>query len=189
MILSACAAKCLSYNLRNRNSLYRLNNFGGHSESYSGPSSYTTSFPSDYPGYGNFGPMMNVRNPLISSSYSSYGPSEGSGGFGSTSYVNYPQSDSGSSQSQGGFNSNQLWPSQSSGYSSSTNHASPNFGSSGHSSSGYSPNYGSSSHSSPSFQDTKSTYGESTPISQHVEITKPIAVPVYKKFPYPGRTI
>lgn len=218
MILSACAAKCLSYNLRNRNSLYRLNNFGGQSESYSGPSSYTTSFSSDYPGYGNFGPMMNVKNPLISSSYSSYGPSEGNGGFGSTSYVNYPQSDSGSSQNQGSFKINQLWPSQSSssnfgsaGYSSS-NHASPNFGSSSfsssdyppnHGSSGFSsssyspnhgsssyslPNYGSSSQSSSSFQDTKSTFGEATPISQHVEITKPVAVPVYKKFPYPGRT-
>lgn len=131
-------------------------NFKSSPESYAGPSSYTTSFGSDYPGYGNFGTMLNTKNPEISSSYSSFGPSSEHSGFGSTSYTNYPQTvqyenykpqqDQGSSYQT----LSQSWPSQSS-----------------------------------SSHDTPSNNEEATPISQHVEITKPIVVPVYKKFPYP----
>lgn len=131
-------------------------NFASSPESYAGPSSYTTSFGSDYPGYGDFGSLMNVRNPQISSSYSTFGPSTGSSGFTSTSYVNYPQTtQQENSKPQSSYASsfptqNQAWLPQSSSSSLASNQQE-----------------------------------EGIPISQHVEITKPIVVPVYKKFPYP----
>lgn len=129
-------------------------NFASSPESYAGPSSYTTSFGSDYPGYGDFGSMINVKNPPISSSYSSFGPSTENSGFSSTSYTNYPQTVQYENyKSQQGISSfqssNQPWSSQSVTHDTSPNHQ------------------------------------EATPINQHVEITKPVVVPVYKKFPYP----
>lgn len=58
--------------------------------SYDTPSSYTSSDINDYPSIGNYGQHLNMKNPQISSSYSSFGPSESSKEFGSTSYTNYP---------------------------------------------------------------------------------------------------
>ena len=129
-------------------------NFKTSSESYVGPSSYTTSFgndfSNDYPGYGNFGSLMSVRNPQISSSYETFGPYSGSNDFGSTSYTNYPPSIEYESLKQPSYSSQmtaQSFPT----------HA----------------------------HETSQHHYEEKPISQHVEITKPIVVPVYKKFPYP----
>lgn len=126
-----------------------------NAETYTGQSSYATSFGSDYPGYGNYGSTMNMKNPQISSSYTSFGPSSESNSFGSTTFVNYPPTYEHATSSQNFFRpsytSNQAWPAQENlpqSYSS-------------------------------------VNYGEQTPISQHVEVTKPIAVPIYKKFPYP----
>lgn len=143
-MLSFCVAKSFS-----------SNNYANPSESYVGPSSYTTSFGSDYPGFGNFGSMMDLRNPQISSSYSSFGSMSGNNDFGSTTYVNYPPTvEQGNSQNQASssYTSSQSWPAQS--------------------------------HSQTFPQQTASYGQEETPISQHVEVTKPIVVPVYKKFPY-----
>jgi hypothetical protein len=132
-------------------------NFASSAENYVGPSSYKTSFGSDYPGFGNFGSLMNVKSPQISSSYSSFGPSSDNSEFGSTSYTNYPQNVE---------------------YERSKEHK-------------YSHQFSSESfppHSS-SVSETSSQYSESPisehTISQHVEVTKPIVVPVYKRFPYP----
>lgn len=137
---------------------FSSNNYRNPSESYVGPSSYTTSFGSDYPGFGNYGTMINFRNPQISSSYSSFGPSSENNEFGSTTFVNYPptfeQSFSQQNQAPSSYTGSQSWPVQ-------TN-----------------------SQNIPQPIPTPS-YGQVTPISQHVEVTKPVVVPVYKKFPYP----
>lgn len=145
----------------NTNSRQRQS-FSGYdegSESYTGPSSYTTSFQNDYPGYGNYGSILNMKNPPITSSYSSFGPSSESNSFGSTSFVNYPPTYENANSSpqnpfRPSFTSSQAWPSQ----------ANP----------------------SQVYNSGTSTYGEETDtISQHIEVTKPIAVPIYKRFPYP----
>lgn len=83
-----------SYYSQNRQSFHH-NNFINPVESYIGPSSYetpsyTTSDINDYPSIGNYGQHLDMKNPQISSSYSSFGPSESSKEFGSTSYTNYP---------------------------------------------------------------------------------------------------
>lgn len=137
-------------------------NYGGPAESYVGPSSYTTStFGKDYPGFGDYGQMTNFKNPQITSSYSTFGTSSHDNNeFGSTTYVNYPPSSTdfqghqGNYQQTSSYSSSQSWPGQS--------------------------NY--QSYSYPTF--SPPTYGQETPISQHVEVTKPIVVPIYKKFPY-----
>lgn len=168
---------------------------GGGKDIYKGPSSYSTSFSSDYAGSGNFG-HLNMNSPAISTSYSAYGPTENND-FSSTSYINYP-------------------PSASNTYSSS------HFPLGETLQSGYAPSsISSSSGSSSSFSYTNNhsappatSYGvpeQATPISQHIEVTRPIAgkftrnfmydivldevfhliisiwfsVPVYKKFPVP----
>lgn len=150
LVLSTCFTISISrVSLRSRNSLYN-SNYENPSESYVGPSSYTTSFGGDYPGYGNYGSYMNLRNPQISSSYMSFGPSSENDGFSSTSYVNYPQTtvNQGSfqHQSNSAYSTSQQWPEQ---------------------------------------PQSSSINSDAKPISQHIEITKPVAVPVYKRFPYP----
>lgn len=140
-MMSFCVTKCFS-NLNYRNP----------SESYVGVSSYSTSFGSDYPGFGNFGQLMNLKNPQISSSYSSFGPSSQANEFGSTTYINYPPTIQQGSQNLQTPSSYTSWPS---------------------------------SQSQPqTFSYQTSSTAEETPISQHVEVTKPVVVPVYKKFPY-----
>jgi hypothetical protein len=142
-------------------------------ENYIGPSSYTTSFGSDYPSFGNYGSQLNTQNPGFSSSYSIYGGNENENKeFGSTSYFNYPpteirdasptyqppfsqSSPSFSSSSSSVPSSQPSWPSQ------------------------YSNSFSSSSSSG------SSSGSNVTPLSQHIEVTKPIVVPVYKSFPYP----
>lgn len=136
----------------------RQYDYSSSSESYVGPSSYTTSFGGDYPGYGNYGSLLNTGNPEYTSSYSSYGPeSEPGKGFSSTSYVNYPSSTSviqDSPSQQPSLPAN--WQNSYFNYLSSLKiPTSPN-----------------------------PTQSEPTQISEHIEITKPIVVPVYKKFPY-----
>lgn len=128
------------------------------SESY--VESYTTSFGSDYSGFGDYSAMLNIKNPQISSSYTSFGLPSVNNKFGSTSFVNYPQS-------------NGLNDSGSSKYPNSVTHPS-----SYETPSQFSTTYGGGFTSS-------SSHEEATPISQHVEVTRPVAVPVYKKFPYP----
>lgn len=91
--MSTCRS-VFSYYPKNRQD-FHFNNFINPVESYIGPSSYdtnsfTTSDINDYPAVGNFGPFLNMNNPQITSSFSTYGPSEGSKEFGSTSYINYP---------------------------------------------------------------------------------------------------
>lgn len=145
----------------NTNSRQSFSGYDAGSESYTGPSSYTTSFQSDYPGYGNYGSTLNLKNPPITSSYSSFGPSSENKEFGSTTFVNYPptyehESSPPQNYERPSFASSQAWPAQ----------ATPSQAFSSASTSG-------------------SSYGEETPISQHVEVTKPIAVPIYKRFPYP----
>lgn len=218
-------------------------------ETFSGPSSYATSFGNNFPASGNYGSNLNLRNPQITSSYSTYGPSAENAEFGSTTYINYPpqsvQSSSNGHIYQHGDHSflqpsinlasisGQIYPS-SNIYSTSQNSHIPLQGSyypsSGvaetsqpsyisSSSSGqesaqtgyypspdsihdttqasYSPSSGSSSTSYyPSKYGFTSQVGQSQNqypaatieepalLSQHFEVTKPVVVPVYKKFPY-----
>jgi hypothetical protein len=130
-------------------------------ESYDGPSSYATSFrfpPSnDYPSSGNYGNLINLKNPHVETSYTSFGPSHGDE-FGSTTYINYPELIS---------------------YENTVDHDGESLVS-GHDITSYlTQNLPFASNlSSTSFTQ------EEIPISQHIEVTKPIVVPVYKKFPY-----
>lgn len=204
IILSLCVFDSFELRkIRRKNSGLKFNNYRSSAESYVGPSSYTSSLMNDYPGYGNFGPLMNMKNPQISSSYSSFGPSSENSGFGSTSYVNYPptvehqqinpqnlfsaafaslQSHQGNSQRAPQFSSGEYRPINShpaSSYHIPSNPASSfPFNSNSYSSSQSWPQPSLGHHTG------TTSYGEATPISQHVEITKPVAVPVYKKFPY-----
>lgn len=97
--MSTCASSVLSRIDSGRKfSISRNHLLQNPAESYVGPSSYTTSsFPQinshDYPSFGNFGYLMNMKNPQITSTYSAFGPSENNE-FGSTSYINYPSSTS-----------------------------------------------------------------------------------------------
>lgn len=163
---------------------------------------------------------MNSKDPPISSSFSSFGPSSDSSEFGSTSYINYPPTFE-RENSEPKFNSiftpNQDHPAlsgytghstpytgHSSPYTSSSNYLDDNFKShkdsyqgkpessdffKGYSSPSSGNNYQDDYYKSTkdSYQNSFSsqTHSEEVPISQHVEITRPVVVPVYKKFPYP----
>lgn len=223
IILSLCVLDSFELRkIRRKNWGAKFNNYRSSSDSYVGPSSYTSSQVNDYPGYGNFGPLMNMKNPQISSSYSSFGPSSDSSSFGSTSYVNYPptvehqqinpqnlfsaafaslQAHQGNSQRAPQFTSGEYKPASS--YPASSypvnSHSASSYPTHSNSATSYqilsnpassyqnSNSYSSQSwpHASLGHHTGTSSYGEATPISQHVEITKPVAVPVYKKFPYP----
>jgi hypothetical protein len=151
-------AKSFSY------SPFLSQNFNTNSNSYVGPSSYETSFSrlpygSDYPGYGNFGSMMNMKNPSFSSSYTSFGPST-TNSFGSTSYINYPETVvKENSYYQGNSYSSEQWPAKQNPSVPGLINIAQNLNPAGQDSSGKT-------------------------LSQHIEVTKPIAVPVYKRFPY-----
>lgn len=145
--MSACSS-CLAQS-------FFYNEHQNPTESYIGPSSYTTSFENDFPDYGNHNGLINVKNPPFSSTYSSFGPSTDNIEFGSTSYVNYPPTYEYENSQPQQTSSSQSWPDSS--------YKEPLYESTGN---------------------TESSYGEETPISQHIEITKPVVVPVYKKFPY-----
>lgn len=154
-MLSTCVAQELSYN-----------RYENPTETYIGPSSYTTSFDNDYSDYGNYDGMLNVRNPQISSSYSSFRPSNHNE-FGSTSYINYPPTvEHGDYPSTDELESSQ--PQEIS--SNSPPQQQPE-----------------QSYEQPFYETTNQTmtsYGEETPISQHIEITNPVLIPIYKKLPY-----
>lgn len=218
-------------------------------ETFSGPSSYATSYGNNFPASGNCGTTLNLRNPPITSSYSTYRPSAENAEFGSTTYINYPpqsvQSLSKGYIYQHGDHSflqpsinlasisGQSYPS-SNIYSTSQNLHIPLQGSyyppsgaaetsqpsyilpsnSGHESAqpgylpstesihdttqaSYSPSSGSSSSSyvpskygfTSHVDQSQNQYAaasieEPTLLSQHFEVTKPVIVPVYKKFPY-----
>lgn len=136
----------------------KKSDFYSNIESYVGPSSYTTSFGNDYPSYGDYGSLMNTNNPDFSSHYSVYGGEDsGNKEFGSTSYFNYPSSEirDASSTYQPPFSQTTSSSLPSNWPSQLTNAVSSTGGS------------------------------NVTPLSQHIEVTKPIVVPVYKSFPYP----
>lgn len=164
---------CITYsvaaavNSRNSDYGYPYNHVPNPSESYIGPSSYATSFNAkEYPETGNFGALLNLKNPSISSTYTTYGPS-GNNDFGSTTHINYPPS----AQPSGSPNININWPSFSPHDSSKINYLA----------SSHEPSF----NGHPSAHEGSSSYEETLKaISQHVEITKPIAVPIYKKFPF-----
>lgn len=93
LIVSTCHG-VFSYYTQNRQDFHH-NSFINPVESYIGASSYdtppySTSDINDYPAIGNYGQYLNMKNPQITSSYSSFGPSESNKEFGSTSYTNYP---------------------------------------------------------------------------------------------------
>jgi len=187
--VSTCLSNVLSF-IDSSSNGFTFNQLVSPTESYAGPSSYATSHQSnnhDYPAFGNFGYMLNMKEPQITSSFSSYGPSDGND-FSSTSYVNYPST---SHTVQEPPKS----PSVSSSYSAVISHDSqPNLSSYYDSSSSQQlpPDFQSffesmSSQSHPQSQNSavSSTSNQEVPISQHVEVTRPVVVPVYKKFPYP----
>ncbi|KAG5683606.1 hypothetical protein PVAND_012879 [Polypedilum vanderplanki] len=130
-------------------------------ESYVGQSSYATSYEPnyDYPAFGNFGNLLNMKNPQITSSYTTYGASENNE-FGSTNYINYPSSVQTIIQPE---------------------IKSPIFSEYSHVTS-HNPSVSSPIHHHLNAQ--PSTSNEEVPISQHIEVTRPVIVPVYKKFPY-----
>lgn len=151
-------------NQKRRQTSFPSFNLGSSSSSYSGPSSYTTSFGNEFPASGNFGSLMSLNNPIISSSYTTYGPpSEAQNGFTSTSFTNYPEI----VLSQGTVKSSEWLPQ--------TSNSQVNMGQN---------SLKTFSHTWPQ-NSFLSSNQEITPISQHVEVTKPIVIPVYKKFPYP----
>jgi hypothetical protein len=126
-----------------------------------------------------------VKNPQITSHYSSFGPSEGNE-FGSTSYTNYPSTTT--------IIENHKPQIINSAYSALINHDSnlpSNFFTS--SNVGSNPSLPSlSSIPSSNLPDLTSIYKsllskphEQEVISQHVEVNQVSAVPVFKKFPYP----
>lgn len=119
-------------------------------------------------GYGNYGNLLQTSNPEFTSSYSSYGPvgSQGTGEFTSASYHNYPPVNV--VQQPTFTRQYQSYPSSPSQPTNFENLYS-NF---------------LSSINKPPAATTPSTSEEPKAISQHIEVTKPIVVPVYKKFPY-----
>lgn len=173
---------------------FHANNFINPIESYIGPSSYTTSYSTsninDYPSIGNYGHLLSMNNPQITSSFSSFGPSE-SGELESTSYINYPPQtttiihDESPIQSPRPSNPPQL--SQSAISTSNFNLFNrPSFP----------PTNFSFNHPIPqdfaslisqSFDNYAANVNLPPPssevISEHIEVTKPVVVPVYKKFP------
>jgi len=129
-------------------------------ESYAGQSSYQASADAinssnnninsnnleSYPGIGHFGSLMNLQNPPIQSSYTTYG--NNGNNFGSTSYINYPSSNHLTMSDIGSRNIHGIdWQSL---FAQNMMHQAAN----------------------------------EAAISQHIEYTKPIAVPIYKKFPF-----
>lgn len=230
--------------------LYPNNQVQRPTETFSGPSSYVTSYGNNFPASGNYGALLNLRNPPITSSYSTYGPSSENAEFGSTTYINYPpqnvQSPSNGHIYQNGDHSflqpsinlasisGQSYPSSNIYSTSQSSHiplqgsyypsseaaetsqpsyiSSSNSGhepaqsgyypskesihdttqasytpSSGSSSSSYFPSkYGFTSQVQGQSQNqyAAASIEEPTLLSQHFEVTKPVVVPVYKKFPY-----
>jgi hypothetical protein len=180
----------LSHYVKNRQD-FHVNNFINPIESYIGPSSYTTSYSTsninDYPAVGNYGSLLNMNNPQIASSFSSFGPSE-SGELESTSYINYPPQTTTIVHGDGSIQNQK--PSSSS-FNPQNAISTSNFNLNNH------PIQ----HSSQSFnyqipQDfaslISSTFDNlaanlpppsSEVISEHIEVTKPVVVPIYKKFP------
>lgn len=208
---------------------FQFNNFINPVESYVGPSSYTTSYTSsditDYPAAGNFGPFLNMKDPQITSSFSSFGPSsDGSENFGSTSYINYPpqtttifhdESPNSNAQQENQntfFSQNQdisshlanaLKNQEASSHFANAfknQEISSNFANAlktqnensfnaaffGNHASGIPPNFSSFLSSTLNNLSGVNLGPETSEvISEHVEVTKPVVVPVYKKFPYP----
>lgn len=104
---------------------------------------------------------MNLKHPQITAAYTSFGPSEGND-FSSTSYTNYP--------------------------SSTVVEVIPESVRNGSSESSYTANISNDSQMQlpPNLSALfSSSSNQEVPISQHIEVTKPIVVPVFKKFPYP----
>lgn len=209
--MSTCGS-VFSYYADNRQD-FQLSNFINPVESYAGPSSYTTSFTSsditDYPSVGNYGNFLNMKDPQITSSFSSFGPSETSENFGSTSYINYPPqtttifhdespkqpqnqatffpqqnqeitnfADAFKNQQETSFNSAFLGNQGNSFFGNQANYADL-----GNQANGFPPNF--SSFISSALDNYAGNLPPSTSevISEHVEVTKPVVVPVYKKFP------
>lgn len=169
LLLIACTfvTNAVSFINTHSNGITDINQLVSPTESYIGPSSYATSFQSnnhDYPSFGNFGYLMNMKNPQITSAYTAFGPSD-ENDFSSTSYINYPSS---TSTIHENTQQNYKSPLIESSYSSAISHDSPSFS--------FPPNLSSL---------FSSTSNQEVPISQHIEVTRPVAVPVYKKFPYP----
>jgi hypothetical protein len=171
-----------------------------------GQSSYATSFEPnyDYPAFGSYGTLLDMKNPQITSSYTTYGASENNE-FGSTNYINYPSTTSVQTVVHPEHKSPVF-----SQYSSVTSHESlspahfnhgfNNHGFNGHginshalNSHGFNSHQGSNGHSilpahlSHALNSHAASSNEGVPISQHIEVTRPVVVPVYKKFPYAVR--
>lgn len=192
-------------------------------ESYVGPSSYTTSYSTsdinDYPSVGNFGHLINMQNPQISSSFTSYGTSD-SGELESTSYINYPPQTTTVIHGETPTQNHKIPQQLSQNAISTSNFNLYNHPSSSSQTSSFDPISSQTSSFNPispsqaqsfshqispsqsySFNPAipqdfasliSSTFdnlvGKLPPpssevISEHVEVTRPVAVPVYKKFP------
>lgn len=192
-IVSTCLSSVLSF-IDSSNNGFGYNQLVNPTESYVGPSSYEApqhSNTHDYPAFGNFGYLMNLKEPQISSSFSSYGPSDGSD-FSSTSYINYPSTtqtvqepakSSPISSSYSAVISHDSLPPQTnlnSFFDSSSQQIPPEFKSIFESMSAQLQQYQNNQNSA-----VNSASNQEVPISQHIEVTRPVVVPVYKKFPYP----
>lgn len=169
-----------------------MNSFINPIESYVGPSSYTTSYSTsninDYPAVGNFGSLLNMRNPQITSSFSSYGPSE-SGELESTSYINYPPQTTTIIHDESPIQSHKPSPPQ---FNPQNAISTSNFNFINHpvspsSSQSFNPQipHDFASLISSTFDNLAANLPppSSEVISEHIEVTKPVVVPVYKKFP------
>lgn len=169
-----------------------MNNFINPVESYGGPSSYTTSYSTsninDYPAVGNFGSLLNMKSPQITSSFSSYGPSE-SGELESTSYINYPPQTTTIIHDESPIQSHKPFTLQ---YNPQSAISTSNFNLINHSNP-FSPSQSFNPQIPHDFASLiSSTFDNlaanlpppsSEVISEHIEVTKPVVVPVYKRFP------
>lgn len=179
--------QAFSYYSKNRQD-FHVNNFINPVESYIGPSSYSTSDINDYPAVGNFGHLLNMNNPQITSSFNSYGPSE-NGELESTSYINYPPQttiiDHGESPIQNHqFPFNHFNPQNAistANFNLFNQQISPSKNLS------FNPQIPQDFASliSSTFDNLSSNLPppSSEVISEHIEVTKPVVVPVYKRFP------
>lgn len=186
--MSTCLSSVLSF-IDSSNNGFGYNQLVNPTESYVGPSSYEAPQHSNthvYPAFGNFGYLLNMKEPQISSSFSSYGPSDGKD-FSSTSYVNYPST---THTVQEPIKSSPISSSYSAVISHDSQPVQPNLNS-----------YFDSQQIPPEFKSlfesmsaqlqqyqnsaANSASNQEVPVSQHIEVTRPVVVPVYKKFPYP----
>lgn len=186
LIVSTCHC-VFSYYFKNRQD-FNVNNFINPVESYIGPSSYTTSYSTsdinDYPAVGNFGTLLNMKNPQITSSFTSYGPSE-NGELQSSSYINYPPQTTTIIHDENPIQNLKPSPPQ---FNPQSAISTSNFNLFNRPSTQlFNPQipHDFASLISSTFDNLAANLPppSSEVISEHVEITKPVVVPVYKKFP------